>query len=245
MKVLRTWGFDGKLNMALDVILLENSKEPVLRFYDWARPTLSLGRHQRKIQIDYEYLKRKKFDVIVRPTGGRAVLHWDELTYSVVIPSNHELFKVSVLESYLVISECISKALKSVGYNVEIEKAKNLSNTPACFDSPSVYEIKIDGKKVVGSAQARTDKAILQHGSIVLKAHLKEYAKILSMKTEDLKDKMAGLYEYKYIEVEKLCEALEKEFEKLFGKTENFELSSKLFLEAWQRKDEFTWQVSL
>ncbi len=245
MKILHTWGLDGKLNMALDVVLSENSKEPLLRFYDWARPTLSLGRHQRRIQIDYEYMRKRNFDVIVRPTGGRAVFHWDELTYSVIIPSNHELFKLTVLESYLVISECILKALRTLGYSVELEKVKNLSNTPACFDSPSIYELTIDGKKVVGSAQVRSHKAILQHGSIVLKTHLKEYAKILNMEAENLKDKMAGLYEYKYTKVERLCESLEKEFEKVFGKVENFQLNTELFLKAWQRRDEFSWRESL
>ncbi len=241
MKVLRTWNLDGKLNMSLDVVLSECAEEPILRFYTWAKPTLSLGRHQKRVDLDFEYLKRKDFDCVVRPTGGRAVLHWEELTYSIIIPANHELYKKTVLERYLLISECICTALESLGYNVNLEKTKHSANTPACFDSPSIYELTIDGKKIVGSAQMKTEKAILQHGSIILKPHLKEYARLLKINMNALENRMSGLYEYKYIDIGKLCLALENEFEKLLGKAVNLVMSNELFLKAWQRRDEFIW----
>lgn len=243
MKILRTWNFPGKLNMALDFVLSQICKEPILRFYTWARPTLSLGKHQRSVSLNTEFMKEKVIDCVVRPTGGRAVLHWDELTYSVAIPIDDPHAKEGVLKTYLMISECIKNTLCHFGYDAEIQPTKrSVSNTAACFDAPSSYEITVDGKKVVGSAQMRNERAVLQHGSIVLKQHVEEYANCLNLDIKNLRGKMAGLFEFHQISVEALADRLIEEFEKLFGKSEPLSVDKTLMKAAFEREDDFIWQ---
>ncbi len=242
MKVIKTWNFSGKLNMALDVVLAEQCKEPVLRFYTWARPTLSLGKHQKRIDLDTEFMKQKGIECVVRPTGGRAVLHWDELTYSLILPVDHPQAKSSVLESYLLISGCIARSLRSLGFRAQIEPVRKLkTNSAACFDTASSYEITIEGKKVVGSAQMRNEKSILQHGSIVFRQHTEEYAKCLKIDQNDLEGKLTGLLEYQQITVEELADNLQKEFETVFGKIETFTPNRAILELAMSRKEEFAW----
>ncbi|HEY8541422.1 MAG TPA: biotin/lipoate A/B protein ligase family protein [Pseudothermotoga sp.] len=245
MKVIKTWNMPGKLNMALDAILAEICKEPILRFYTWARPTLSLGKHQKRIDLDTEFMREKNIDCVVRPTGGRAVLHWDELTYALVLPIDHPIARSSILESYLKISDCIAKALYELGFKVHIEPVKRLKeNSAACFATPSSYEITIDGKKIVGSAQRRNEKSILQHGSIVLRQHTEEYAKCLKVNQQDLENKLAGLLEYREISIEELTETLQKQFEITFGKAEVFIPDQKTIELALKREEEFAWLES-
>ncbi|MEJ5229821.1 MAG: biotin/lipoate A/B protein ligase family protein [Pseudothermotoga sp.] len=245
VKVLRTWNFPGKLNMALDFVLSQFCKEPVLRFYTWARPTLSVGKHQRHVNLNTQFMKEKMIGCVVRPTGGRAVLHWDELTYSVVMPIDDPHAKEGVLKTYLVISECIKNALCHFGYNVQIQPTKrSTSNTAACFDAPSSYEITINGKKVVGSAQMRNERAVLQHGSIVLKEHVEEYAKCLNLEVEDLRERMAGLFEFHQISVEALAERLQEEFVKVFGEAEPLLVDEILVKAAIEREDDFLCRVN-
>lgn len=242
MKVMKTWNFPGALNMALDVVLMEQYAEPILRFYTWARPTLSIGRHQKRINMNQQFMKEKNIDCVIRPTGGRAVLHWDEITYSLILPIGHPKARNGVLESYLLISGCIVKALCALGFKAHIEPVKRLKeNTAACFDSPSSYEITIDGKKIVGSAQMRNEKGVLQHGSIVLKDHAEEYAKLLNINPQTLKDRMAGLLDYKKIELQELVKELQHQFECVFGEAEPFTTNQQIMEIALKRKEEFTW----
>ena len=240
MKVIKTWNFPGKLNMALDMVLTEHCNEPILRFYTWARPTLSLGRHQKRVNLDTQFLRENNMDLVVRPTGGRAVLHWDELTYALILPIEDPKAKGGVLQTYLVISECIATALRKLGFDARIEPVKRLkAGTAACFDAPSSYEITIDGKKIVGSAQMRTQKSVLQHGSIVLKQHAREYAKILMMSENDLEGRLSGLCEYQAITLQELVEKLQNEFENVFGKSEPFTPTQEIMELAFQREEEF------
>lgn len=242
MKVIKTWNFPGELNMALDVVLAEQCTEPILRFYTWARPTLSIGRHQRRINLNVQFMKEKNIDCVIRPTGGRAVLHWDELTYSVILPIDHPKARGGVLETYLVISECIAKALCALGFKACIEPVKRLKeNSAACFNSPSSYEITIDGKKVVGSAQMRTKKGVLQHGSIVFKQHVEEYAGLLNIHQESLRDRMTGLLDYEEIKLEEVVEELECQFESVFGEVEPLTPNQQIIELALKRKEEFVW----
>ncbi len=107
----------GKLNMALDVCAGE-SQLFLLRIYTWKRPTLSLGRYQKTDGINWDFIEKNGFDVVRRPTGGRAVLHWDEITYSIVVPKSLGMFELGVLEFYNFISKLLTKALNDVDYPV-------------------------------------------------------------------------------------------------------------------------------
>ncbi|HEU24586.1 MAG: lipoate--protein ligase family protein [Mesoaciditoga sp.] len=202
---------DGFKNMAYDLALLDNVQdEPVLRFYGWNPPALSIGRFQRLDDLNVDFIKKMGFDLVRRPSGGRAVLHYDELTYSVILPAF--MSNKGVLESYLEISKALLNGLKGLNLNCQISRDKrNYTRNSACFAVTSVYEISVDGKKLVGSAQVRRNGKILQHGSIPLKLHLKEYSN--SFKNSEyldkiLEDSMTSIEEHVKITMDELKEAI-------------------------------------
>jgi len=179
----------GAMNMALDETLLHavanGTSSPVLRFYRWRPATVTLGYAQSvTTDIDLEVCRRAGLDVIRRSTGGRAVLHDHEVTYSIIAPSVSGLFGNSVLDSYRVISEILQKALQQLGLPAKLVPGKprggQLNATKAvCFSAPSQYELVIDDRKVAGSAQKRHGPAFLQHGSIPLEMDLELLGKVL------------------------------------------------------------------
>jgi len=222
--VFETYGLNGSKNMAVDVALgqvVNELNDVILRFYTWERPTLSLGKHQKAKDVDFDYLEENGFDIVRRPSGGRAVLHWDEVTYSIIIPRGHELFKFGVLELYNLISKIIVAGLNKLGYPVELTTGKNKPSSHICFQVPSAYEITLNGKKVVGSAQTRTQDYILQHGSIVLIPH--EEIKHCFKNTKTLDVPLIGLYDHAYNEFSQIVENLKGAFENYFGKGTEFD----------------------
>ena len=166
----------GAWNMALDEVLMESVEQvkvpPTLRLYAWDPPCLSIGYAQPYKDIDFIRLNDLKWDWVRRPTGGRAILHTDELTYSVIAPSFDPRVSGGVLESYQRLSSALMAALHSL--NIPAESQPNRAsmrdqlNGAVCFEVPSNYEIVIHGKKLIGSAQARRKHAILQHGTLPL-----------------------------------------------------------------------------
>lgn len=167
--------------MSIDEELLNRAQTenaaPVLRFYTWDPPAVSLGRFQKLEEaVDATACRRRGFDIVRRPTGGRAVLHKAELTYSVIARVDNPLFPPDVLGTYKVIAEGLLAGLANLGIKAEmVSKAGRLghlveknSKNPSCFSSPSWYEIVVNGKKIIGSAQRRLSNAFLQHGSILI-----------------------------------------------------------------------------
>lgn len=173
----------GSFNMAADEVLMtqvsSGTSSPILRFYCWRPAAVSLGYFQAVDQvIDLEGCKKRGIEVVRRITGGRAVLHHYELTYSIIAPQQHPAVSGSILESYLKISKCLLNALHSLGIPVQLvpRGVKSGPATSACFDAPSWYELTVDGKKLVGSAQTRRQGTLLQHGSILLNLDVEELA---------------------------------------------------------------------
>ncbi len=171
----------GAYNMAVDEELLGRAQAggvlPVLRFYSWAPPAVSLGRFQNmKTAVHADACRQIGFDIVRRITGGRAVLHYRELTYSIVARTDNPLFPSSVLGTYKVIAEGLLAGLGNLGIRAEMVArggrhallVKKSAKDPACFSSPSWYEILANGKKIIGSAQRRTRGVFLQHGSILI-----------------------------------------------------------------------------
>jgi len=157
--------------MAVDEVLLARARvrgEAVFRVYSWARPTLSLGRNQRARDVYDPALARELgVDVVRRPTGGRAVLHWREVTYSVAAP----VAGVGLRESYARINRLLLDGLRRLGVRATV--AHPAARTPRpdaapCFENPTEGELVVDSRKLVGSAQYREAGALLQHGSILL-----------------------------------------------------------------------------
>lgn len=175
-RLLRQPPASGAWNMAVDDALLDGARKgsspPTLRLYDWAPPTLSLGLAQPLADVDLERVNANGWGLVRRPTGGRAILHIDELTYSVIGASDEPRLAGGVLESYKRISAALMRALQLLGLRVQQQPSSMLGTDtdagPVCFEVPSDYEITLGGKKLIGSAQARRKGGMLQHGSLPL-----------------------------------------------------------------------------
>jgi lipoate-protein ligase A len=170
-RFLLTPPFAGAENMALDEALMERARhtgEYVLRVYSWSRPTISLGRNQTaQGRYDLDRIRTLGFEVVRRPTGGRAILHYREVTYSVTAPVDDA---GELRQSYSRINDLLLHALRLLGANAELAGAARATRpglTP-CFDEPAAGELVLDGRKLAGSAQWRSDGALLQHGSILI-----------------------------------------------------------------------------
>jgi lipoate-protein ligase A len=143
---------------------------------------LSLGYAQPSSDADLTKLNSYGWDLVRRPTGGRAILHTDELTYSITASVEEPLVQGSILESYRRLSQALLAGLENLGIQaVAIPKIEGLdsSKQPVCFESPSDYEITVEGKKIIGSAQARRLNGVLQHGAIPIKGDLTRINQIL------------------------------------------------------------------
>jgi lipoyl(octanoyl) transferase len=166
----------GAWNMAVDEAILESvynhQSLPTLRLYAWQPACLSLGHAQPFAEVNTQVLEVQGWDVVRRPTGGRAILHIDELTYSVIAPQSEPRVKGGVLESYLRLSEALLEALRTLGLQPQASENGTHHNSkapnPVCFEVPSNYEITVNGKKLIGSAQARRKDGLLQHGALPL-----------------------------------------------------------------------------
>lgn len=171
----------GVYNMSVDEELLARAQAgetiPVLRFYTWNPPAVSLGRFQKMEEaVNADACKRLGFDIVRRITGGRAVLHNRELTYSIVARIDNTLFPPNVHGTYKAIATGLLQGLKNLGIPAEMVTrggihaplAEKKPKHSACFSSPSWYEIVANDKKIIGSAQRRLSAAFLQHGSILL-----------------------------------------------------------------------------
>ena len=181
----------GKMNMALDAAILEaveaGTVPPTLRLYDWSPPCLSLGYSQPFSDIDLSRLNSRGWDVVRRPTGGQAILHTDELTYAVIGPKTDPRLKGGLMDSYRRISQALFQALITLGLPVEVHTGKNplAHHQPVCFENPSDFEITVNGKKIIGSAQARKKSAILQHGSLPLRGDLTRITEVLTYGSDE------------------------------------------------------------
>ncbi len=179
-RFLDTGARDGATNMAIDEALLRalaaDAAPPTLRVYGWAPACLSLGRFQRyEIEVDAAACAAEGVDVVRRPTGGRLILHEHELTYSLVAREDDPRVAGPVMASYARISAALRAGLARLGLDVALAGRAERGGPArtrfgACFDTPSDYELVVDGRKLVGSAQWRHAGVLLQHGSILLRA---------------------------------------------------------------------------
>ena len=172
-RLLYTPGLPAVENMALDAALMERARtsgERVFRVYTWRRPTLSLGRNQAARGIyDPEAARSRGVDVVRRPTGGRAVLHHREVTYSVTGPASDAA--ESLRDAYASINRLLLDGLRRLGVRAELARPAARAPLPSgapCFETPTEGELVVGARKLVGSAQFREQGAFLQHGSILI-----------------------------------------------------------------------------
>ena len=182
----------GAWNMAVDESILETMGSgavlPTLRLYAWEPACLSLGYAQPVTDVDLPRLHARGWEMVRRPTGGRAVLHTDELTYSVIAPLNEPRVAGTVLESYRRLAQALVQALNLLSLPVQVNENSSAphakATNPVCFEVPSAYEITVGGKKLVGSAQARRKAGVLQHGSLPLAGDLTRIIQVLTFPDE-------------------------------------------------------------
>lgn len=174
---------DGATQMAADQAILECSAQvgmPTMRVYRWQPYCISLGYHQKLESLDPAACESAGVHVVRRPTGGRAVYHAQEVTYSVIIPKSSTQYLDNVAALYMMLSEGLARGLRQMGVAAELEKRsvdlnahykKDLS--VSCFSAAARHEILVEGRKLVGSAQRHLTEGMLQHGSILTgDAHL-------------------------------------------------------------------------
>jgi lipoate-protein ligase A len=189
----------GAWNMAVDEAILEGVQSgespPTLRLYAWEPACLSLGFAQPAKDVDTDALHSRGWEMVRRLTGGRAILHTDEFTYSVVGATEEPRLIGGVIESYQRLSKAMLHALELLSLPV-IHQERNghhsgLEDNPVCFEVPSDYEITLGGKKLVGSAQARRKGGVLQHGSLPLFGDIARVTQILKFESEVKRDEAA------------------------------------------------------
>ena len=184
----------GNFNMAADQFLLENYSQdayPVFRIYDWESTTLSLGRNEiLDHQIDLNACEKFGIPIVRRSTGGKAVLHGFDLTYSIVGGVLDQQFPGGVLDNYKYLAKGFYAFFQKLGLNPELKELdqhKNYSKTHICFADPAVFEILVEGRKIIGNAQrvkilhtsdTTSCRVFLQHGSIPIKDSIPMLIKI-------------------------------------------------------------------
>ncbi len=163
---------DGALNMAIDRTLLagraDGTAPPTLRLYRWRRPTVTLGRFQPESQVDLAACGRRGFDVARRPTGGRGVLHDDELTYGVTAAVEDGVPR-GVTPSYRHLCAALARAYQLLGVAAELTaRPRGERGAGACYLHATTADLSLGAAKLSGSAQVWKDDAVLQHGSFVI-----------------------------------------------------------------------------
>ncbi|MBG9489513.1 octanoyltransferase LipM [Bacillus subtilis] len=252
-----TWRFidsdnaSPAFNMALDEALLywhsEKKIPPVIRFYGWNPATLSVGYFQNiKKEINFEAVHKYNLGFVRRPTGGRGVLHDQELTYSVIVSEEHPEMPATVTEAYRVISEGILQGFRNLGLDAyfaipRTEKEKESLKNPrssVCFDAPSWYELVVEGRKVAGSAQTRQKGVILQHGSILLDLDEDKLFDLFLYPSERVRERMQRNFKNKAVAINELTEKRVTMDEARKAFKEGFETGLNIHLEPYELSQE-------
>ncbi len=193
-RLINTGASDGAANMAIDEAIMrsvaEGGSPPTLRFYGWVPPCVSVGYSQSvRKEIDLERCLERGYTWVRRPTGGRAILHIDELTYSVVAPQGEARVAGDIITSYRRLSLGLVEGLRTLHGGVvqadRMDSDGGLEKSAACFDVPSHYEVTAYGRKLVGSAQVRRNGVVLQHGALPLEGDVSRLVDVLALQEPD------------------------------------------------------------
>lgn len=210
-----TWAFldtghhDAATNMAIDEALLhwhsEGKIAPTLRFYGWKKPSLTVGHFQNvEKTIDFSGIERHDCDFVRRLTGGSAVLHDDELTYSIIVSESHPKIPHSVNKAYYILSQGLLEGYRELGIEADFaypERELLRDRSAVCFEQPAIYEMVVDGKKISGNAQTRKDGVLLQHGSIPMSFDSNMLFDLFKFSSERLRERQRNAFEKKAISI--------------------------------------------
>ena len=226
-----TWRFidtglcRASYNMALDeaiaITVKKGNSPPVLRLYGWDSPSVSIGYFQKVSDINIDYCLKKGIPIVRRPTGGRAILHDNEITYSFSAKTDAGIFSKGLFDSYKKISKAFGLAFSKMGIESELKLQREplRDKSPLCFQSTSYGEITINSEKVIGSAQRRWPDGLLQQGSIPFVLDEDEIADVFRFKPSQTgkKLKFTGLKNIlPDLDIENLKIAIRVSFEETF-----------------------------
>ncbi len=199
---------NGFMNMAIDeAIAIACNKgiaPPTLRLYAWNPPCISVGYFQDVDQvIDISECKKQNIAIVRRLTGGKAVLHNKELTYSIISPSKNHIFSNGIKGSYKLIADCLLHGINDLGISAEITERPSIKeNGFSCFLDTSFYEISVKGKKLIGSAQKRWKNLFLQHGSLIISPSYIQLAGLLRFNNHEDRTRFINLHNEKSTSIE-------------------------------------------
>ena len=231
-RLLNTGALPGALNMAIDQALLKfhvlGLSPPTLRFYQWQPPAVSIGYFQEPEALNPSLCKSLGIDLIRRPTGGRAVLHQNELTYSLVA-GTREGIPCSLSTAYHLICEGLLAGFRLIGIEAAVGREKLTGPPPEiCFLRSSIGDIICQGKKFVGNAQMWSGSSLLQHGSIILEPQNEAWANLMVLNPDseagfhaDLESRTTSLLELlgSKIETHRIIAAIKKGMALILGVT--------------------------
>ncbi|WP_117168699.1 lipoate--protein ligase family protein [Paraliobacillus sediminis] len=239
-------------NMALDEVLLnwhsQNKIPPVLRFYGWKPAGLSVGYFQKvNGKIDIDQAADYGIELVRRLTGGRAVLHDQELTYSVLVSEQNKNMPSSVKDSCHAISMGVLEGFKELNIEATFSIPKSTlktTNSSVCFEEPSWYELIIDGKKAVGSAQTRKKGVILQHGSIPLKVDKVKLFDLFLYSSDRLKTRARQTFGDKAVTLNDVTDQMISFDDAKIAFKKGFERGLGIILEPFQLSEELINEVN-
>jgi lipoyltransferase/lipoate-protein ligase len=244
-RLLKTKGNTAAVNMAIDrAVIVSNSNKkvpPTVRFYTWNPPAISIGYFQSlEDEVDLKNCKKLGVDYVRRITGGGAVFHEEELTYSIVVSESYPKIPKNIMDSYGRICGAVIKGLKNLGINSEYKP---------------INDIIVNGKKISGNAQTRKMKTVLQHGTVILDVDVDKMFSILKVPNEKIKDKLIAdakerVTSIKHVRGREICfedtaKAMKKGFEEEFNvelidgalTKEEIRLANKFEKECFSTKD--------
>jgi lipoyl(octanoyl) transferase len=225
--------YSASENMAIDEAIfretIKNNKPPTIRFYGWQPPAVSIGYFQNiEKEVNVEKCRAVGVDIVRRPSGGRAVFHCNEITYSVVACDKEESFPSDISGTYKIISNCIAYGLARLGINVRLAEADchlhYAGFKTGCFSTPFRNELLVSGRKICGSAQTRVSGGFLQHGSILMNFDPVQTASFLlpalnGRQLQEFRDSVAAINEEISFPVDEqeICANLKKGFVDVLG----------------------------
>lgn len=233
-----TWAYldsghlDAATNMAVDEALLQfhskGSIPPTIRFYGWEKPSLTVGHFQNVHKtIDFTGIEKHDCDFVRRLTGGSAVLHDDELTYSIIVSEDHPKIPKSINKAYYILSQGLLEGYRELGIEADfaVPERELLQNRSAvCFEKPAIYEMIVDGKKISGNAQTRKDGVLLQHGSIPMSFNSEMLFDLFQFSSERLKERQRNSFLKKAISINDLT-----------NKKHTFQMLKEAFLKGFKK----------
>lgn len=210
-----TWGFidtkhlDAATNMAIDECMINwlttGEIPPTIRFYGWETPTLSVGKNQNVGRvIDLAAVSSYGFEFVRRLTGGSAVLHDNELTYSLVVEENHPNIPKSVTQAYYILAKGVLEGYRALGIDADFaipEREFQKERTAVCFEKSAYYEMIVDGKKISGNAQTRQKGVLMQHGSIPMSMDETALFDMFNFRTDRMRERQRNSFRDKAISI--------------------------------------------